>query len=276
MSTTILSNSLSSDPRTFGTPIQQFTQRLMSALSKYVFEEKLTDENYSDWALSVEEALMEMEYIKYIKKNTYRAPSLSDEEHLKVKFVLTTWMLGVMDSDNHRRCGIELSVRKTKDFDSDDDDDDDLSMTYDPYILWKYLKEYHYKITEGKFRIIDDALHDMKIARSDSYIAYCDKFNELLRDFYKFKGEMTDTQSAHLLVKTIKPHLSDVTLELIYASVIPLTCQKLINYLKEYESRHGGFITPSVTAANLAESTTTGVSQPPFRLGSRRFGGKCT
>lgn len=87
---------------------------------------------------------MSLDYLPYIKKRNYKDENLSEEQHIKVKFVLTTWILSLMDAENVQRSRVHLTIRsKTNDNDSSEDDDDEdqdeeLTMTYEPALLWKF------------------------------------------------------------------------------------------------------------------------------------------
>lgn len=263
----------------FGTAIQQFSQDLTKSLSRYQISDKLTDKNFSQWSQPVIEALMSLDYVGYLKKSSYKDPSLSDAEHTKVKFVLTTWMLGLMDAENVRRCRVHLTSRSNlKDDDSDesaDDSDDDTSlvvMAYEPALLWKFLKSHHQAISESSLSIIDETLHSLKIASEDSIVGHMDKFDNLMLDYYMYRGKMSDVQSARLLIKTLASRLSETTLELIYQTVKPLTRRGVSEYLKEYEARNGGFSTAATREANMSMSASS--SAAPTTSRSTRV--KCT
>lgn len=134
----------SSEPATsskiFGTPIQRFAQELTKSLSRFSVTEKLSDKNFVRWAQPVKEALMSMDYLPYIKKRDHRDSNLTTEQHSKVKFIITTWMLSLMDPEKVQRSRVHLTVRsRTRDDESsdndDEDSDDELSMTYEPAML---------------------------------------------------------------------------------------------------------------------------------------------
>lgn len=188
----------------FGSAIQQFSQDLTKSLSRYQITEKLTDRNFSQWLQPVLEALMSMEYVGYLKKPTYKDQSLSDAEHRKVKFVLTTWMLSLMDMENSRRCRVHLTARAstreddTNDSNDDSDDDSLLVMAYEPALLWKFLKSHHQAISESSLSVIDETLHALKILSSDSIVSHMDKFDNLMLDYYMYRGKMSEVQSARL------------------------------------------------------------------------------
>lgn len=70
------------------------------------------------------EALMSLDDLPYIKKHNYRDENLSTEQHNKLKFVLTTWILGLMEAENFQRIRVHLIIRsEPNDIDSSEDDD---------------------------------------------------------------------------------------------------------------------------------------------------------
>lgn len=214
----------------FGTPIQKFTQELTKSLARFTITEKLSDKSFMRWSQPVLETLMSLDYVSYVKKKNFRDESLSTEQHQKVKFILTTWLLGLMDAENVQRCRVHLTFRSTKvdDESSESDEDDDeeqLSMSYEPALLWRFLKSHHQSISESSLSVIDTTLHAMKISRDDSLVAHSDKFNNVMLEFYQYRGKMSDVQSARLLIRTLGDRLTETTKELIYQTVKPLTRQ---------------------------------------------------
>ncbi|KAG0141518.1 hypothetical protein CROQUDRAFT_27716, partial [Cronartium quercuum f. sp. fusiforme G11] len=63
-------------------------------------------------------------------------------------------------------------------------------------------------------------------------------FENLMRAFYYCRGEISYAESARTLILAI-PTLSKHTVEVIYTSVVPLTCYRVLEYLKSYKDRHG-------------------------------------
>ena len=114
----------------------------------------------------------------------------------------------------------------------EDESDEEEEMVYEPAMIYKYLRNHHNKISESGLQAIDDAINDMKIHSSDSFKTHCDKFNNLMLDFYQYRGKMSDIQSARLLIKTVGDRLSETTRELIHQTVKPLTRQGVSDYLK--------------------------------------------
>lgn len=89
----------------------------------------------------------------------------------------------------------------------------------------------------------------------DSLSAYLDRFENLIQEFFLYKGLMSDQQSAHMLIDSI-PTLSETTTELIHAQVVPLTRQGVADYLREYETLQG-WTSPAMREANSAEASTS-------------------
>lgn len=221
---------------------------------------------------------MSLDYIKYVKKTLYKDESLTEPEHKKVRFIITTWLLSLMDVGNARRCRVHLTTRSSgRDKESDDseedsNDDSQLIMSYEPALLWKFLKSHHQAISESSLSVIDETLHSLKITSGDTIVSHMDKFNNLMLDYYMYRGKMTDVQSARLLIKTMSGRLSETTLELIYQTVKPLTRRGVLEYLKEYEARNGGFSTASTREANL----TIAAASSALQSTSRSIRVKCT
>lgn len=215
--------------KTFGKALQRFAQDLTKSLARYTITEKLSDKNFMRWSQPVKEAIMSMDYILYIKKRNHRDANLTEDQHNKVKFIITTWLLSLMDAENVQRSRVHLTVRapnhddESSEEDDEDESEDELTMTYEPALLWKFLRSHHQAISESSLIVIDTSLHDMKISSGDSLVAHSDKFNNLMLDFYQYKGKMSDIQSARLLIKTVGDRLSETTKELIHQTVKPLT-----------------------------------------------------
>lgn len=145
-------------------------------------------------------------------------------------------------------------------------------MSYEPALLWKFLKSHHQSISKSSLSVIDESLHSLKITSGDTIVAHMDKFDNLMLDYYMYQGKMSDVQSARLLIKTLAGRLSETTLELIYQTVKPLTRRGVSEYLKEYEARNGGFSTAATREANISMSAAS--SSVPS--GSRTSRVKCS
>lgn len=181
--------SRSKTTKRFGSALQQFPQDLTKSLNWYQITEKLTDKNFSQWSQPVLEALMSLDYVKYVKKASYKDENLSEAEHKKVKFIVTTWLLSLMDAENSRRCRVHLTTQSSKgdddseELEEDSDDDSLLIMTYKPSMLWKFLKLHHQAISESSLSVINETLHALKISSSDSIVVHMDKLTNLMLDY---------------------------------------------------------------------------------------------
>lgn len=216
------------------------------------------------------EVLISLDYVGYVKKTSYRDKELSEAEHLKVKFILTTWMLGLMDMENTRQCRVHFTARSNSQNESSEDEegsDDDslLVMSYQPAILWSFLRSHHQAISESSLSVIDETLHSLKISSTKSIVTHRDKFDNLMLDYYMYQGRISNIQSAYLLIKTMMGRLSETTLELIHQTVKPLAPRGVSEYLKEYESRSGGFSTAATREANMTIAASSSATQSNSR-----------
>lgn len=67
----------------FETALQRFAQDHTNSLAKFTITEKLSDKNFMRWSQPVEEDLISMDYISYIKKRNYKDKNLTDGQHNK-------------------------------------------------------------------------------------------------------------------------------------------------------------------------------------------------
>lgn len=125
---------------------------------------------------------------------------------------------------------------------------------YSPLKVWSFLKNRHAKITEVKLTAVTKALYSSKIQRLESLSNYLDRFKNLVREFYLYRGQMSDHQSARMLIDSI-PTLSETTTELIHAQVVPLSRQGVAEYLREYETPQG-WMSPAMREANSADASS--------------------
>lgn len=181
-----------SDSRTFGTAIQKFSKDLIKSLSNFKFSDELTDDNYVSWSQAVSELLQSIDLDLFITSSDHVDPSLSSQENQKTRFIVTMFILNHMDSNNNLRERNHLS-----------DPNDPQVLVYDPAKIWSFLKNRHAKITEVKLSVVTKALYSCTIQRSDSLSSYLDKFENLIREFFLYKGQMSDHQSACMLVDSI-------------------------------------------------------------------------
>lgn len=214
------------DNGSFGSPIQRFSKEMINSLSKYKVSEDLTDSNYPTWSQSVKEVFVSMRLDKFLKISNHRDQNLSAEKNEVISFNITTFILNRLDEHNTSQVRNHLT-----------DPDDPTEILYDPFKCWEYLKQRHNEITEDKLTAVTKALHGCRILKSDTLSLYLDKFENLVREYYYYRGQMTDTQSARMLILSI-PSLSETTIELIYATVRPLTRKGVSDYLRQYEQRH--------------------------------------
>lgn len=119
-----------------------------------------------------------------------------------------------------------------------------------------------------KLAALTKALYACTIHRTDTLSGYLDKFENLIREFYLFRGQLSDQQSARMLIGSI-PTLSETTTELIHTQVVPLTRQGVCDYLREYETRQG-WISPAMKEANAAIVSS---GNPPRHSGGKA---RCT
>lgn len=211
---------------TYGNPLQRFSREMISALSKYTVSEDLNDTNYPTWSQSVKEVFVSLQIDKYITVKGYHEESLSDEKNTITSFNITTFILNRLDDHNNTQARNHLT-----------DPNDPSEILYDPFMCWSYLKTRHNEITEDKLTAVTKALHSCKILKSDTLTAYLDKFENIVREYYYYRGQMPDTQTARMLIMSI-PTLSETTVELIHATVIPLTRKGVSDYLRQYDQRH--------------------------------------
>ncbi|KAG0139130.1 hypothetical protein CROQUDRAFT_14815, partial [Cronartium quercuum f. sp. fusiforme G11] len=134
----------------YGNPLQQFSQKLVSTLSKFSIKIVLGDDNYTHWCSPIYEAIRTIRCRNYLDEEDYRDKDLSDEQHEQIKFVICTWILNQCDVNNGECACDELATRdpvtrKNK-------------VEYDPYKLWINLKTYHDRITEAKLAHVNKSL----------------------------------------------------------------------------------------------------------------------
>ncbi|EGF96955.1 uncharacterized protein MELLADRAFT_70317 [Melampsora larici-populina 98AG31] len=249
-----VSNKMSdhAESRVFGDQIQKYSQIMTNALSKYKVSDDLTDENYVEWSQSLMEVFRSLEFHHYFKKENFRKATLSDEEHEKTLFNLTMYILQRLDTVNKVRTRNHLTDPK-----------DASEIIYDPFKCWNFLKSYHNRISEDKLEAVTRALYACQITKADTLTSFIDKFENLVREFYRLKGELSDIQSARMLLGAI-PSLSAETKDYIHNTVVPLTREGVGTYLRKYEERHGW------TCAAIRE--VNAVSVRP----SKKTSGECT
>ncbi|KAG0146165.1 hypothetical protein CROQUDRAFT_44839, partial [Cronartium quercuum f. sp. fusiforme G11] len=78
-------------------------------------------------------------------------------------------------------------------------------INYNPFSLWSCLEEYHSRVTEARLKHIDMAIQTMVQLHSDLLKMHVNKFSTLLREYYKYKGDMSSSQVAQILIRSLKP-----------------------------------------------------------------------
>lgn len=227
------------ESRPFGSELQRFSNDLIKSLSNFKFTEELSDENYISWSQAVSGLFRSIDLDHFITVPNHKESYLTDAQNHKTSFIITTFILNHLDSNNNLRARNHLT-----------DPSNPHELVYDPFKCWTFLRDRHAKITEVKLLVVTKALYSCTIHRSDTLSGYLDKFENLIREFYLFRGQMSDQQSARMLISSI-PTLSETTTELIHTQVVPLTQKGVCNYLREYETRQG-WSSPAMREAKAA------------------------
>lgn len=243
----VMSETNANEPeaRSFGTSLQKFSKDLVKSLGTFKFSDELTDDNYVSWSQAMSEILQSIDLDPFLKHEDYVDDSLSELENKKTKFIVTMYILNHLDSNNNVQARNFLSSP-----------DDPHTIVYSPAKIWVFLKNRHARITEVKLAAVTKALYACKIQRSESLTSYLDRFENLIREFYLFKGQLSDHQSARMLIDSIST-LSETTTELIHVQVVPFTRQGVSDYLREYETRQG-WMSPAMREANAVEAAIPG------------------
>lgn len=231
------------DSKPFGSSIQQFSQRMNNALSKFKLSDDLTDENYITWARSMSQLLRSLEFHQFVTVSDYEDLNLTRDENEKVRLNLTVFFLNHMDADNNTRVRNLLT-----------DPTNPEEIVYDPFVCWSELKQHHNRISEDKLEAVNKALYAWWIQKGDSLKSFIEKFENLIREFYRYKGELSDSQSARQLLSAI-PSLPVNIIDNIHDKVDPLTRRGVSAYLIKYEDRHG-WTSPAIREAYGAVSSS--------------------
>lgn len=131
-----------------------------------------------------------------------------------------------------------------------------MTVDYDPYKLWKFLEEYHAGVSEAKLSHIDKALHTMSQSRTDKLRTHVENFSALLHEYYHYGGDMSSTQAARTLLRSLRPTEYDITVKLIYRTVVPLTFKEVKKQLLLSEDEQD-FASPAMIQANSANSVNS-------------------
>ncbi|KAG0139951.1 hypothetical protein CROQUDRAFT_11028, partial [Cronartium quercuum f. sp. fusiforme G11] len=191
------------------------------------------------WCMPIHEAIQTLGYHLYLDTENYHDKSLSPEQHEQTKFVISTWILNHCDTTNDELATHDPISHKN-------------TIDYDLYKLWKILETYHDRITEAKLAHVNKALINMTQSHSNSLKTHVEKFNALLRDYYKFRGDMTSAQAAHTLIGSLKPGY-EVTIDVIYRIIKPLMYEQVKQELLDTEEERT-FMTPAMVQASHTES----------------------
>lgn len=232
------------ESRTFGTAIQKHSKDPIKSLGNFKFSDELTDDNYISWSQAASELLESIDLDAFIVKENYVDPFLSDVKNQKTWFNVTMFILNHLDNSNNLQSRNHLSDPK-----------DPQVLVYNPFKIWTFLKNRHARITEVKLTVVTKSLYASTIGRNDLLSTYLEKFENLMRQFFLYRGQMSDHQSARMLVDSISS-LSETTREPIHAQVVPFTRQGVSDYLWEYEIRQG-WVSPAMREANTVETTNS-------------------
>lgn len=240
--------------KVFGTGLQQFAQRVTAALARFKITVLLSDINFTDWCPFILESLQTLCLNSYLTNPSYHEENLTLARHDKLKEVFTTWMLSQMDVNNARRCQTHLTTYTGGLMD----------VNYDPHKLWVFVNTYNCSITEARLTVITSTLHGLKQSSTDSLTTHLDNFNLVLSKYYKFSGEMSETQAARLLTSTLLPEY-DTTVKMIYMTVKDLTIPKVSSLLLESEVQSGGWANSAVFKMSTASAHSSSSSSHPVR-----------
>lgn len=164
-----------SKSRTFGTDLQKFSKDLIKSLSNFKFSKELSDDNYISWSQAVSELLQYIDLDSFIQCPDHQEASLTPAENRKTQFIVTTFILNHLNSNNNLRTRNHLT-----------DPSDPRVLIYDPHKCWVFLRNRHAKITEVKPTMVTKALYSCTIQRNDSLSEYLDKFENLIWEFYLY------------------------------------------------------------------------------------------
>lgn len=128
------------------------------------------------------------------------------------------------------------------------------TIDYCPYRLWTFVNNHHCAISESKLNVVSKLFHELKQPRGDSVTTYIDTFETVRAEFLKFGGAMDDSQTARLFIGSLKPGY-EVTVAIIYRTVIPLTFDKVASIFKESDSEAGLSASPAIQACLANQSS---------------------
>lgn len=125
-------------------------------MGNFKFSEELTDGNYVSWSQAASELFQFIDLDLFLTKDNFTDSSLTESENVKTRFIVTTFVLGHLDSNNNLQARNHLSTPS-----------DPHTLIYDPYKLWSFLKNRDAKITKVKLTAVTKALYLSKIQRTE-------------------------------------------------------------------------------------------------------------
>lgn len=227
----------------FGSEVQKFAQKVSATLARYKISNDLTDTNFNDWSHPIVESLQTLGYEQYLTDAHYQDNSLSTAKEARLKLIIATWILSHMDATNARRTRNHLTVYTNG----------LSSIDYCPCRLWKFVNLHHCSISESKLNVVSKIFHELKQPRGDTVTAFLDTFETVLAEFLKFGGAMDESQIARLFIGSLKPGY-EVTIAIIYRTVIPLTFEKVAGIFRESDSEAGLSASPAIQACLASQS----------------------
>lgn len=89
------------EARPFGTALQKYSKDLIKSLGNFKFDDELADDNYVSWSQAVSELLQSINLDSFITIDHYKDVSLTEAENQKTRFIVTTFILNRLDSNNN-------------------------------------------------------------------------------------------------------------------------------------------------------------------------------
>lgn len=125
-------NSNEPEHRVLGTSLQKFSKDLVKSLGNFKFSDELTDDNYVSWSQAMSEILQSIDLDPFIKSEEYEDELLTGQENKKTKFIITTYILNHLDSNNNIQARNYLSCPE-----------DPHTIVYSPVKLWTFPRQDH-------------------------------------------------------------------------------------------------------------------------------------
>lgn len=180
--------------------------------------DKLTDNNYVSWALSINRALRSLGLHQYLK----------DEESMTCKpnfstfcECITNWMLNSMDAVNSNRMQSKIMIP----------DNEDLELFYSPQKLWEETRLFHAPPTEAARFRLETELDNFKQGYKIDTLTHLDKFNNLKDRFILSGGKKTSDQLARRLLHSLNPSHKDIV-DSIIRNISPLAFDTVESEIK--------------------------------------------